>query len=199
MLPESKPVAWPRRTPSASRPAKRRLARVAAQYRPRGDSAGSGAASASASSRVKPCWSIDALYGVSLLVCMTRRELDTHARRLLTAQAVAFACFVLVPLRFTFTQPDVDGVYGWMFAALAGFDQPFNQLPSLHIALAVILWALYVRRLSGIARLVMEGWFLLICGSVLTTYQHHFIDIPTGALLGVVCVWLWPLERAREG
>src|SRR5262249_21642012 len=34
-----------------------------------------------------------------------------------------------------------------------------------------------------------------ICGSVLTTWQHHFIDIPTGALLGVLCVWLWPLER----
>jgi hypothetical protein len=31
--------------------------------------------------------------------------------------------------------------------------------------------------------------------SVLTTYQHHFIDIPTGALLGVLCVWAWPLER----
>lgn len=148
---------------------------------------------------IVPYWSIDALYGVSLLVCMTRRELDTHARRLLTAQAVAFTCFVLVPLRFTFTQPDVDGVYGWMFAALAGFDQPFNQLPSLHIALAVILWALYVRRLSGIARLVMEGWFLLICGSVLTTYQHHFIDLPTGLLLGALCLWAWPLDDEGDG
>ena len=28
--------------------------------------------------------------------------------------------------------------------------------------------------------------------SVLTTYQHHFIDIPTGALLGFLCLWLWP-------
>jgi hypothetical protein len=28
-----------------------------------------------------------------------------------------------------------------------------------------------------------------------TPYQHHFIDIPTGALLGVLCVWAWPLER----
>jgi len=28
--------------------------------------------------------------------------------------------------------------------------------------------------------------------SVLTTYQHHFFDIPTGALLGVFCLWLWP-------
>ena len=27
---------------------------------------------------------------------------------------------------------------------------------------------------------------------MLTTYQHHFIDIPTGALLGFFCLWLWP-------
>jgi protein-tyrosine phosphatase len=86
-----------------------------------------------------------------------------------------------------------------MFDALAGFDQPFNQLPSLHIALAVILWALYARRLSGIARLAMEAWFLLICGSVLTTYQHHFIDIPGGLLLGALCLWAWPFADEGNG
>src|SRR5579862_564929 len=36
-----------------------------------------------------PYWSIDVLYGISLFVCATERELDTHARRLLTAQIVA--------------------------------------------------------------------------------------------------------------
>jgi hypothetical protein len=45
------------------------------------------------------------------------------------------------------------------------------------------------------ARLVLHVWAFAICASVLTTWQHHFIDIPTGALLGMVCVWLWPLER----
>jgi len=40
----------------------------------------------------------------------------------------------------------------------------------------------------------MHAWFTLIGVSVLTTYQHHFIDLPTGALLGWLCVWLWPLE-----
>ena len=148
---------------------------------------------------ILPYWSIDALYGLSLFVCLTRHELDTHAKRLLTAQAIAVACFVLVPLRCAFAHPAADGVWGLMFAALAGFDQPFNQLPSLHIALAVILWALYARRLTGLTRLAMELWFLLICASVLTTYQHHFIDIPTGLLLGALCLWAWPFADEGKG
>jgi len=36
--------------------------------------------------------------------------------------------------------------------------------------------------------------FVLIGASVLTTYQHHFIDIPTGLLAGWLCVWLVPDE-----
>ncbi|HWZ72300.1 MAG TPA: phosphatase PAP2/dual specificity phosphatase family protein [Casimicrobiaceae bacterium] len=148
---------------------------------------------------ILPYWSIDLLYGLSLFVCTTRRELDTHAKRLLTAQLVAVACFVLVPLRFSFDRPAAEGLWGLMFAALAGFDRPFNQLPSLHIALAVILWALYARKLSGVARLAMGTWFLLICASALTTYQHHFIDVPTGLLLGALCVWAWPFAEDGDG
>jgi protein-tyrosine phosphatase len=143
-----------------------------------------------------PYWSINFFYGISLFLARTRHELRRHAFRLLTAQAVAVSCFILWPLRFSFGQPPADGAAGLLFAALRGFDQPFNQAPSLHIALAVILWDFYRRHIHAPAvRWFLHGWTLLICGAVLTTYQHHFIDIPTGALLGVVCVWLWPLER----
>lgn len=144
-----------------------------------------------------PYWSINAFYALSLFLAPSRHAMDRHAARLLTAQAVAVACFVAWPLRFSFGQPAVDGAPGWLFAALRSFDQPFNQAPSLHIALAVILWDWYHRLLAGrpVALGVLHLWTLAICGSVLTTWQHHFIDIPTGALLGLVCVWLWPLER----
>lgn len=148
---------------------------------------------------ILPYWSIDVLYGLSLFVCSTRRELDMHAKRLLTAQLVAVAFFLVVPLRFSFAQPAAEGVWGMMFAALAQFDQPFNQLPSLHLALAAILWSLYARKLSGFARSAMTAWFLLIGASALTTYQHHFIDIPTGLLLGLLCMWMWPFADEGDG
>jgi membrane-associated phospholipid phosphatase len=143
-----------------------------------------------------PYWSINVFYGLSLLLARTRHELDRHAARLLTAQVLAVLCFIAWPLQFSFGQPAVDGAAGWLFAALRGFDKPFNQAPSLHIALALILWDLYRRLLTGrAARFVLHAWTFAICASVLTTWQHHVIDIPTGALLGAVCVWAWPLER----
>src|SRR5262245_35582744 len=98
---------------------------------------------------IVPYWSIDLLYGVSLLVCASRGELDVHVRRLLCAQVGAVSCFLLSPLQFVFDRPPTGGVYGWMFDVLAGFDKPFNQAPSLHIALLVIIWVLFTRHIRG--------------------------------------------------
>lgn len=139
-----------------------------------------------------PYWSIDILYGISLALCATRAELDTHAKRLLTAQILAVTCFILMPLRFTFERPELDGVPGALFALLGEFDKPFNQAPSLHIALLVILWVIYARHVPRWSLWLLHGWFALIGISVLTTWQHHFIDLPTGAWLGFFVLWLWP-------
>ena len=143
---------------------------------------------------IVPYWSIDLLYALSLFVCTTRRELDTHGKRLVCAQVIAIACFLLFPLRFTFERPPVEGAFGFMFNVLTGFDQPYNQAPSLHIALLVILWVLYARHVAGPWRWLLHAWFALIGVSILTTWQHHFIDLPTGIWVGWLCVWLFPDE-----
>lgn len=146
-----------------------------------------------------PYWTINVFYALSLFLARDRHTMDRHALRLVSATVIAVSCFVLWPLRFSFGQPAVSGAPAFLFDALRGFDQPFNQAPSLHIALAVILWDWYRRFIRPLwARLVLHVWAFAICASVLTTWQHHFIDIPTGALLGLVCVWLWPLERVAS-
>ncbi len=141
---------------------------------------------------IVPYWTTNLFYAASPLLCRDRTELDTHCLRLMSVQVLAVTCFLLWPLVFTFERPASDGLFGAMFAALEGFDRPYNQAPSLHVALTIILWAFYVRRLRGIWRWTLHAWFALVCVSVLTTYQHHFIDIPTGLAAGWLCVWLWP-------
>ena len=145
---------------------------------------------------IVPYWSIDLFYGLSFLMCRTPRSVDRHGLRLLSAQFVSVACFVLFPLHFSFERPPVDGVLGAMFGALSAFDQPYNQAPSLHISLLVILWYRFTLSLRGPWRLAAHLWALLIAVSVLTTYQHHFIDVPSGALVGLLCLWLWPESGA---
>ena len=146
---------------------------------------------------ILPYWSIDLFYGLSLLVARSRLELKRHGLRLLTAQVICVACFLLFPLKFSTPRPAADGWAGHLFDALAGFDLPYNQAPSLHIVLLLILWDFYRHRLSGVWKPVLHVWSALIGVSVLTTYQHHFIDLPTGLLAGALCLWLWPLDGDR--
>ena len=144
---------------------------------------------------IVPYWSIDLLYGLSFLLPACRREMDRHALRLLAAQVICVACFLLWPLRFTFERPALDGTFGLMFDVLMGFDKPFNQAPSLHITLLVIIWAMFANHTRGLFwRGLLHGWMALIGISVLTTWQHHFIDVPTGLLAGFLCLWLLPLQ-----
>jgi protein-tyrosine phosphatase len=144
---------------------------------------------------ILPYWSINAFYALSLLVNDTPAEVGRLARRYLTAQVVAVLCFVAFPLQAIFVRPETDGLPGFMFDVLGGFDKPFNQAPSLHIALLVIIWDHWRIRLRGKALALWHVWSLLIGASVLTTWQHHVIDIPTGALLGLFALWLFPAEK----
>lgn len=145
---------------------------------------------------IVPYWSIDLLYGLSFLLCRTRLEVDRHALRLLTAQIISVACFIFFPLHFAFERPQVGGFFGALFDALMDFDKPYNQAPSLHISLLVIIWARFHASVPPGWRVMANVWAMLIGLSVLTTYQHHFIDVPTGILVGLFCVWLWPSSGA---
>jgi protein-tyrosine phosphatase len=135
---------------------------------------------------IVPYWSTNLFYALSFFISTTREELDAHARQLFSAQVLCIAGFLLFPLRASFDRPEIHGAPAWLFQALLSFDKPFNQAPSLHVALTAILWARYSAHFRGPALWLVRASMIAAALSTLTTFQHHFIDLPTGLLVGLI-------------
>ena len=140
---------------------------------------------------IVPYWSLNLMYAAAFFLCRNACEQNRYVARLVSAQIIATTCFMLFPLHFGWPKPPTDGLWDWLFDSLVAFDLPYNQAPSLHIALSIIVGAFYWTRFPKI-RLPILLWQSLIALSVLTTYQHHFIDVPTSALLGWLVLWAIP-------
>ncbi|UOO88084.1 phosphatase PAP2/dual specificity phosphatase family protein [Vitreoscilla massiliensis] len=146
---------------------------------------------------IVPYWTLNLFYAAAFFCCNTRAQIHRLLQQLLLAQAIAVVCFIAYPLTFTWAKPLTDGLTGRLFSALAGFDQPYNQAPSLHIILTMVIGRFYWYRFRPWLRPLWLAWLVLIAVSVLTTYQHHFIDIPTGMLVGCLILWLLPWQSSQ--
>lgn len=152
---------------------------------------------------IVPYWSIDLLFVLAPFLCADRNELTVFRRRIVFVILGGALGFLLIPLRFAFPRPEVDGVLGQGFAALYTFDYPHNLFPSLHIALRTLLASLYVRKSRGAGRWLAHAWFSLIGVSTLLTWQHHVIDVLGGFWLAGIALHLFRCqapesERARN-
>ncbi len=147
---------------------------------------------------IYPYMSIDLLYALSLFLCTSKQELNRHSLRLLSATLISVACFLIMPLEFTFPRPATEGVTGMLFDLLTSLDKPYNQAPSLHISLLCIIWYTFSRHTRGLfKRALMHSWMFLIGLSVLTTWQHHFIDIIGGLIVALLVFYLIPTHQRR--
>lgn len=147
---------------------------------------------------IMPYLSIVAFFALSFFIDPDPRELQRHVLRLALVLTVSVICYALFPLQFTFARPPTHGAIGWLFDALSAFDLPYNRAPSLHIGVLAILWVRIAPALGGWRRVALHAWFLLISISVLTTYQHHVIDVPAGAALGAFVVVLTARRRTED-
>lgn len=144
---------------------------------------------------IVPYWSLNLLYALGFFLCRDAGELARYVTQLLAAQLIATLFFIAFPLQMSWDKPAVSGFSGFLFSSLAAFDLPFNQAPSLHIILCVVVGAFYLRKARSVwLKEALVAWFALIGFSVLTTYQHHFIDIPTGLAAGCFVLLVRPMD-----
>jgi hypothetical protein len=134
---------------------------------------------------IVPYLSIVFFFAASFFVGGDRAALERHVARLLLVLTISIACYAAFPLRFQFVRPETTGPIGLLFDLLTAVDLPYNRAPSLHIGVLVILWARFAPGLNGAWRIALHLWFTAIGVSVLTTYQHHVIDIPAGLAVAV--------------
>lgn len=142
-----------------------------------------------------PYWTLNICYALGFFLCESDSVQRRYMQQLLAVQALSVACFLLFPLQMSWSKPAVDGLAGQLFASLAQFDAPYNQAPSLHVSLALIVGRFYWYRLPRHWRLPWALWMGVVGLSVLSTWQHHFIDVPTGLLAGCVVLWALPWQE----
>ena len=138
---------------------------------------------------IVPYMSSDLMFVAAFLLPYTRLELRILAARVLFIVVIAAVLFTLFPLQFAFEKPQSDS-FTFLFGLLQA-DLPYNQAPSLHVAFSIVLWGSMRKYLSvKLVKLAVAIWFWLIVLSTLFVFQHHFMDLPTGAVLGFLALYL---------
>ena len=144
---------------------------------------------------IVPYWSEDLLFVMAPFFCRTREEVAVHRKRIIFCIVAGCIGFLLIPLRFAFPRPHVQGIFEPLFAALYSFDLPHNLFPSLHIALRTLLASIYLRVAAGPWRWLTHAWFSLVGISTLVTWQHHVVDVLGGFWLGFIALHLYRFDE----
>src|SRR5207237_4133142 len=113
-----------------------------------------------------PYMSIDLLFFAAPFLCRDEREMRVFAQRVVFANLVAAAFFLLLPLKLAWpTRPVIAGWFGEFVerSCTAPFlmEYPHNLFPAMHIALCPILADLYGRQARGVIKAVSYAWFSL--------------------------------------
>jgi len=143
---------------------------------------------------ILPYMSLDVLFVLSFFALKEEISLHRHAGRIALVIGISATLFKIVPLQFGFIRPETFGWEGVLFDLLS-MDLPYNQFPSLHISLSLIIWPVIRNVTSGWKRKALAVWFIAIGLSTLLTYQHHFIDILGGLFVGSLVLYMVPLKQ----
>jgi len=109
-------------------------------------------------------------------------------KRALLILAIALAVFVVIPTQTI--RPSLEGLDdGWtvqFYQAMIAVDEPpANAAPSLHVSLTCLLAIALMGDFPRFSPVILAG-MCLVWLATLYTWQHHLLDVATGALLGIL-------------
>lgn len=121
--------------------------------------------------------------GLALWLLPDVRSAKRYLAAMLVSVSAAYTFFALWPTRIERAAAPEGATWRWALDLLRTIDDPHNCFPSLHATHLVLgLWIAWPTRWRFAAVL----WALVIAASTLTTDQHYFLDLPSGAALGLL-------------
>ncbi|MDH6310519.1 protein-tyrosine phosphatase/membrane-associated phospholipid phosphatase [Dysgonomonas sp. PFB1-18] len=148
---------------------------------------------------IVPYMSSGLFFALIFFMCSGQKELLLLTKRINFVTIVSGLFFIILPLKFTFTKPEIDSpILRFFFQFLNTWDTNYNQAPSLHISYACIFWSVLRKELYGKWKTIAAVWLLLMGISTLTVYQHHLIDIIAALLLICITLLLFPERKDRN-
>ena len=139
-----------------------------------------------------PYVSLTPLIGASLLAMMLFRVrvYRSAAFSMITAWFVSYTFYFF--LQSYVARPAVTGndFFSAMVRSIYASDAPYNDFPSLHTSLSVVIaihwW--HIDRRIGIP---VAGWTGLIVASTMLVHQHYVADVALGLIVAALSSWLF--------
>lgn len=110
------------------------------------------------------------------------QQLNQH---LIFATLIAGWIFYLFPLYFGQMNLVIHAPWKMGFDLVYLVDQPYNQVPSLHVVYGLLLWSSLWKRFSFFINGLISIGIVMMLLSTVFTYQHRIIDVITGFALSL--------------
>ena len=140
-----------------------------------------------------PYVSLIPLVGVSLVVMLVLRVriYRSAAFAMITAWFVSYAFYLV--LQSYVDRPMIIGtdIFSSMVRTIYSADAPYNDFPSLHTSLSVIV-AIHWLRIDRRIGIPVALWTSLIVASTLLIHQHYVADVALGLVVAAGASWLAP-------
>ena len=90
-----------------------------------------------------PYLSSDLIFVACFLMLPHRTEVRLLAKRIGFMILFSILCYLMFPLKVSFSRPDLSGTFYKRWFDLLSADLPFNQCPSLHVSEGLIFWIIF--------------------------------------------------------